>query len=220
MKDLLKMLIGSALYAIPMGLLLASKPPQAPIPPQAPAPQWGAWLLPEKAERYEPTTVTQSIYTTNGFSVHHVDQVPISGLEAKWHQSGGMLGVKGVVSVKYKLLPKAPRSWVDDIAILNGSGDYQNNRGIKREYADGTRFDDVLSHEGKVFEHRVREKRSGKWKSSVIWTDEAARPAGYTGLTVDCASCHKQAGTGSYGSGLVPGGDTVLSDPLDWRLVR
>lgn len=35
MTDLLKMLLGCALYSVPMGLLMAA-PPQAPCPPQAP----------------------------------------------------------------------------------------------------------------------------------------------------------------------------------------
>jgi cytochrome c len=71
-----------------------------------------------------------------------------------------------------------------------------------------------------MFEHRVRSKDSGRWYSRIEYVDEAARPDGYTGLKVSCASCHSEAGTGKYNDGLVPGGDTVLSDPLDWSLVR
>ncbi len=39
MKDLFKMFLGCALYAIPMGLLFAECPPQLPAPPQMPPPR-------------------------------------------------------------------------------------------------------------------------------------------------------------------------------------
>ena len=131
-----------------------------------------------------------------------------------------MHGIKGAVSEKFRTLPAEPKNWVGVIQVKNSFGYMQPNRGMKREYPDGSRFDDVLSYQGVVFEHRMREKKEGKWKSRVAYSNEKARPPGYTGLTATCASCHSEAGTGKYGVGLVPGGDTVISDPLPWTLAR
>ena len=75
-------------------------------------------------------------------------------------------------------------------------------------------FIDALSYEGKPFEIRQREKKNGRWDSSILFRDKAARPPGYTGLKLACSTCHDEAGTGGYGVGLVPGGDGVLSDPF------
>lgn len=194
---------------------------QAPKPPQAPTPKpilRDTVELPDGAVKYKEETKTQSIYVLDNRDV--IEIVPINRLEKKWHQSGGMEGIEGVVSDKYRTLPKPPKQYVTNIPVKNSFDSYQNNRGIVREYADGSRFDDVLSYKGVVFEHRVREKRNDKWSSRVIYSDEAARPKGYNGLSVTCASCHEQAGTGGYAVGLVPGGDTVLSDPVDWSLTR
>jgi hypothetical protein len=201
-------------------------PPMKPVEPPAkmPPPTMSVKrllpLLLPGAERYVPTKYTQSIYTVAGEGGRpHIDQVPIAELDRKWHQSGGMADYPGVVSEKYRTLPAKPQSLIGDVSVKTSFGS-QINQGLKREYADGTRFDDVLSYGGKVFEQRTREKQGGKWTSTVTFTDEQARPPGYHGLTQTCASCHNQAGTGSYAAGLVPGGDTVLSDPLPWALVR
>ena len=204
----------------------AQSPPQSTLPvklaPQATLPvgprQWLSPLdYPEGMVPYKPEQWTQEIAVTNNRD--RIDHVPIARLKSKWHQSGGMEGIEGAKSDKYKLLPKPPREWIGDIQVLNSLGYMQPNRGMKRLYADGSRFDDVLSVGGVVFEHRVRRKVAGEWKSEVVYEDEKARPKGYAGLNQSCASCHNEAGTGSYSSGLVPGGDTVLSDSLPWRLL-
>lgn len=182
--------------------------------------------FPEDMTSYKPATMTQKIYTVQGDPRDHIDPVPRSALDNKdWMQSGGMRGVKDFRSDLYRYFPKEPETWIGDIAVKNGgrvtvSDGYrtwdggeatQNNRGYQVLYADGTRFMDVLSTKGTVFEIRQREKVDGKWNSSVLYEDVPARPVGYTGLKVSCASCHKQAGTGGYAVGLVPGGDGVLS---------
>ncbi len=101
----------------------------------------------------------------------------------------------------------------------------QQELALRRDYPLGTRFDEVLTNTetGKVFEHRVREKTAPdgfvKWVSRVEFKDEGSRPKGYTGLKSSCSSCHNICGTGKYGAGLIPGGDTVFSDPLDWSLI-
>ena len=54
-------------------------------------------------------------------------------------------------------------------------------------------------------------KVGGKWLSRTLYENAAARPKGYTGLTVSCASCHGKGdgasgpGTGGYAVGLTPG---------------
>jgi hypothetical protein len=172
---------------------------------------------PPEGERYETAKWTQRVAVTNGRDT--ISPVPRSGLEAHWQTSGGMVGIAGVVSEKFKVLPPGGKTWIGNIQVWNGGG-YQSNRGIVRSYPDGTRFEDRLSYRGVVFEVRVRVKRGGVWKSSVTYSSAAARPPGYRGLGQSCASCHDQAGTGGYAAGLVPGGDGVLSEELDWSLVR
>lgn len=194
------------------------RPPQAPKPPQAPdakPERWPASLpFPAGMVPHDRGKYTQSIYTTGGFRNHHIDPVSRTATDAKWHQSGGMQGVGGFRSDLYRYYPSEPKTWIADIPVWNGSN-YQSNRGWKVEFAPGTKFLDVLSDEasGKVFEVRQREKlESGEWESTVLYEDKAARPKGYSGKPAQsCASCHQQAGTGSYGAGLVPGGDGVLS---------
>lgn len=162
---------------------------------------------------------TQSIGVTNDRDV--IDPVHRSKLEKKWQVPGGMEHVAGWRVDKYRHVPAAPAAWIGNIQVKNSLGYFQANRGLLRSYADGTRFDEVLTNAetGKMFEHRVAVKESGRWKRFVQESDAAERPAGYTGLKVSCASCHNQAGTGEYGVGLVPGGDTVISDELPWQLV-
>jgi hypothetical protein len=125
-----------------------------------------------------------------------------------------MEGIKGWKSDLYRYVPYEPDHWIGDISVLNSFNNFQKNRGHLRSYPDGTEFHDVLSKDDVVFEHRIREKVNGKWESYVAYKNVDARPEGYTGLTQSCASCHEKAGTGGYAVGLVPGGDTVLSDPF------
>lgn len=159
-------------------------------------------------KRYVPATMTQMT-----FNKGVIQAVPIRKLEPKWHQSGGMEGIEGWRSDLYKFVPQAvdtKRSWVP---VFNGSND-QLEHAFTRSYPDGTTFLDVLSTGDKVFEVRQARKDNGKWNRKVIHRDESAYPSGYTGLKQSCASCHDEAGTGGYAVGLVPGGDTVLSDPI------
>ncbi len=177
-------------------------------------------LVPADAVAYRAATHTQSIAVTDG--VPRVNAVHILWTDKDWHQSGGMLGLSGYVSRKFKLVP-APgvTHTLARMPVKNSFGNYQYEWGIDRSYPDGTRFDDVLYNAatGKVFEHRVREKATGKWGSRVVHRDPDARPVGYTGLKKACSECHSQCATGDYGIALVPGGDTVFSDPLDWSVV-
>lgn len=223
-------------------------PPQAPevIPDQAPnvveeavvtqAPDIAThpkWYSPEEfiegMEWFKGDKTTQAISINVdqfGTRWNHIEKVSIASLEPKWHVSGGMLGITGWESNKFRYIPedKEVKTWIQHTQVENSSGDTQPNKAIKRKYPVGTRFDDILSNKEtkEVFEHRVRRKElfDGKerWVSEVIYENEKARPEGYNGLSVSCSSCHRQAGTGVYGVGLIPGGDTIISDPLNWSV--
>lgn len=188
--------------------------------------------LPTGAQRYNPfPRYTQSIFILNadGKRMDTVERVRVTG--PKWCNPGG-LGVAAVKvgswrSEKYKLVPTSADSgsgssvkyWIERVPVKNSAGVTQHHIALRRSYPDGTRFDEVLrnTETGAVFEHRIRRKVDGKWKSSVVFTSADSRPAGYTGLNGEsCASCHEQTGTGKYAQGLVPGGDTVISDPMDF----
>lgn len=136
----------------------------------------------------------------------------------KWAVPGGLFGVTGWKSTLYKHVPYGTARWVDNIPVWNGTN-YQNNRGWVRSYADGAMFVDVLTNEktGKVFEARIAEKHEGKWERYVAYKDVTQRPPGYHGLQMKCVACHNNVdgpGTGGYAEGLVPGSDTVVSDPF------
>lgn len=200
--------------------LMLAVPPQGPLPPQAPRignECASLATIPRDAKRFEGTPWTQEIAVTN--DKDRITRVRRADLELKWQVPGGMEGVQGWRVEKYRHVPDKVRSWIGDISVKNSLGYMQNNRGVKREYPVGTRFDEVLSTDKGVFEHRVAEKGEKGWKRYVAFTDESARPARYKGLEQSCASCHDKAGTGGYATGLVPGGDTIISDPLDWSLV-
>jgi hypothetical protein len=176
--------------------------------------------VPTGAVEYRSAVYTQSVYRLDDRP--RCDPVGIRHVDAKWHQSGGLAGLAGATSRKFRTLPagKSVQTVIGGISVLNSFGYYQTEQGIVRTYPDGTRFDDVLSGPAGVFEHRVREKVNGVWKSRVLVAKPAFRPAGYVPLRQSCDSCHGDAGGGNYGVGLVPGGDGVLSDPLDWSLIR
>lgn len=185
--------------------------------------------LPEGAERFASAVYTQSVFRLN--DVPTIRAVPVKELEAKWGVAGGMEGIDKTTytTVKYRYVPAAvvqgePRrrlfNRIGRIGVVNSFGYTQYEAGIVRDYPVGTRFDELFvnAKTKTVFEHRVREKAADGWKSTVYHKDETARPDGYAGLKVTCSSCHAEAGTGKYGVGLVPGGDTVISDPLDWSV--
>lgn len=188
-----------------------------------------SWLspepFPEGLERYIPTDVTQRVSILDGR--YTILKVPLANLPEKWQVSGGMEGIEGWHSDKYRLIPEGTEveTWVGDVRVLTGNG-FQVVKGIKRRYPVGTEFHDVLSNdEGETFEHRKVHKKikNGKevWIRDVLYVNEDARPQGYTKSNQSCASCHNQAGTGGYGGdGLIPGGDSILSDPLDWSVVE
>jgi hypothetical protein len=179
--------------------------------------------FPKESKKYEPAKETQRLSQVREIGspvfVRRTEKVKIADMaNTDWHQSGGMHGVKGVTSDKYKTHDAVSKYAL--IQVKNSFGAYQPEMGIVREYPDGARFDDVLSYNGKVFEHRVRVKAEGQWHNATVYREPANFPPGYAGLKQTCASCHTKPGTGEYGKdGLVPGGDGTFSDPLDWSVV-
>lgn len=174
----------------------------------------GQWPRTPKGERYVRAKFTQEIAVTNGRD--RITAVPRSHLQAWTHHSGGMEGVQNFRSEVYRQVPGEALPYVANLGVLNSFGYIQYNRGWVRSYPDGTRFDDVLSNEktGRVFEHRVAFKDRGVWTRKVVFSDVSQRPVGYSGLKQSCSSCHDQAGTGGYATGMIPGADTILSDPF------
>lgn len=208
----------------------AASPVAAPFEPSGKLPRaerdddlegFGPWPIdlkkPEGFIRYRRAKRTQEIAVTNDRD--RITPVPRTVLEAKYHQSGGMQGLRFRSDV-YKLASVKPRVYVGDIAVLNSFGSYQNNRGWRRDYPAGAAFMDVLSNvdTGEVFEVRKLEKhgpRPEDWYAFVDYENPDERPTGYTGkIGVSCGSCHGHAGTGPYAAGLVIGGDMILSDPF------
>ena len=181
----------------------------------------GPWVesiaFPVGMVRYRPSKFTQEIAVTTGLDNIARDRItPVdrANLLIKWRAPGGMEEIDDWDSDLYKYVPVSIRPFIADINVFNGTN-FQPNRGWRRTYPDGTQFHDVLSKDGVVFEHRVREKVNGAWESFVAYKDVSARPAGYVGLSGQrCQSCHVEAGTGGYAVGLVPGSDTVISDPF------
>lgn len=162
-------------------------------------------------ERYDRAEYTQAIAVSNNRD--SITPVPRTSLDAVWQVPGGLEGVQGWTSELYRFIAGG-QTWVGNIGVLNSFGYIQQNRGWQRQYKDGTYFADLLSTDKGVFEIRVAEKNDGVWERYIAYKNGDARPEGYTGLRQACSACHSQAGTGGYSRGLVPGGDTVISDPF------
>ncbi len=178
--------------------------------------QVGPWPseleFPKELVHYKRAEHTQRIAITNGHDT--ITPVRRESLVDAWRSPGGLAGVKGWRSDLYKFIAPNSVRWVGDIAVWNGSN-FQNNRGWKREYGDGTYFADVLSVDGYPFEVRFLEKVAGKWDASIAYRNPIHQPVGFIPFRPKhCALCHSQAGSGGYASGLVPGGDFILSDPF------
>lgn len=187
------------------------------------------WLAsvakPKGTVRYLPTLLTQEIAVTNDRD--RITPVSKFNLPTKWHVPGGLDGVEGWSSTLYKYIPKdaSDNHHIGNILVVNGipngRGGFftQQNRGHKRSYPVGTIFTDVLSNaNGEVIEHREWEKINDygeiKWIPGVYRTN-AQRPEGFPKIKSNqCITCHSEAGTGGYATGLIPGGDNILSDPF------
>lgn len=177
--------------------------------------------FPKGLVTYEPTSWTQAIFTLNGAPaierVHRSRLSPSRDVQSAWQAGipGGMDGISDFRSTLYRHVP-TERTFQVRLPVVNQFGFTQYELGWSRAYPNGTLFVDVLDNTttGKVFEARAREKAGGQWFSYVFFRRRDHQPAGYRGLKQTCVSCHELAGTGGYAVGLIPGGDTVISDPF------
>lgn len=183
----------------------------------------GPWPIdfpfPEGMQRYKRAAFTQEIAVTNNADrITPMHRTSLHSRDNRWLVSGGMLGIDGIRSDLYRnQVAEKSREYVGNISVLNSLGYHQNNRGWRREFDQGSKFMDVLSYEGTVFEIRQREKGDSRWNSEVIYESEKARPPAYAGLNKSCVSCHNAKegpGTGPYAGPLVLGSDTVFSVPF------
>ena len=136
-----------------------------------------------------------------------ISSVPRDQVDEKWRTAGGLVGVHGWTNQLYR----SASSTVGLGYMPDGAITWQ------RSYVDGSIFADVLRNDsGAVFEVRVAEKNNGRWERYAAYRDSAAYPPGYSSIKRNaCASCHASAGDLAYGgSPAVPGGDTILSDPI------
>lgn len=176
--------------------------------------QWSDEDVPEYMERYTPGKYTQSIFKNQFGS--QIRKVPRTQQEEKWRVPGGLAGIGGWESELWRWSPR--QVTLGSIPVLNRFGYFQNELGYRAKYEPGAEFLDVLRNRetGKVFEVRKAMKTGNGWQRFVTYRRAEHRPRGYHGPKgLNCHSCHDEAGTGGYATGLVPGGDTVLSVPFD-----
>lgn len=185
-------------------------------------PSW----FPKEAVIYQPARFTQRVFNRN-----QTQAISRAALEEKWQVPGGLAGIHGWRSTLYKMPGYAPTQGRYDVSlhignfwmnpgggfVLDSNGNkkpsYQTEMAYIREYPDGAWFADVLRNDaGEVFEVRTAEKFKGEWHRDSFKL-KATRPVGYVRPSMEqCAECHKQAGSGGYAVGWVPGGDEIISE--------
>ena len=166
-------------------------------------------LLLAGMEQYAPARNTQ---TTFRRQIGVINPSPRNQLEDKWNVPGHLAGIEGWSSALYR------KKDVKAAEFLVRQDPFDSVSAVTwgRSYPD-THFVDVLRNtDGKLFEVRVAEKQGVEWERYVAFADSSARPAGYIRpKRSQCVECHAQAGVSAYGGAAVPGGDTVLSDPVE-----
>lgn len=135
--------------------------------------------------------------------------VPRASLERKWTIPGGLDGIRAT-SIVLRGKDNRVRNWVDHIDPNDNISEIVH----QRSYSHATFAEVLLNESGKAFEVRLAAKRDGKWQRFVAFADADAAPAGYMRVR-NCGECHDKAGTGAYDTAYVPGGDTVISEPLE-----
>ena len=159
----------------------------------------------------EPYTTAQRVQKSGRRWSGVIWSEPRDGSELKWRVPGGMDGADGWSSVLYRSqLQKAK------VALDYAAPSKNDTITWHRTYPDGAIFADVLrNRDGLIFEVRVAEKQGGRWDRYVAYRKESYAPSGYRRLSrQQCADCHEKAGNAEYGGLAIPGGDTILSDPI------
>lgn len=209
-----------SILALAVAATSAYSQPEGPWPPELDFP---ASIDPQP---YKRALYTQEIAITD--NLDRISAVPRYLLDLKWRFSGGLDPETDWTSTLYQSKNLKARHWIGNIEVKKGMNKVsydngrtwvptayettQKHRGHRVEFADGTRFLDVLSTPKGVFEIRERRKREGRWQYIVHQEFPERRPAGYAGMRLkDCRGCHLSAGSGAYGVGLIPGGDETFS---------
>lgn len=133
----------------------------------------------------------------------------------EWAAPGGLYGVRGWKSYTAAYLPEDPKVWKQPLPIADGG----MIPGYLWSYPVGSTFADLLVKDGRVFELRMREKRSDGWDSFVAYKDAENAPSGYHGAGKRCSECHDRGPGLSEQYGITTrGSDTVFSfNPFDER---
>lgn len=159
----------------------------------------------------EPYDTAQRVQYSHRRDTGFISSYPRSHAEPKWNAAGGLLGVTGWTSALYKKASASVGLGYVDEAVVFSPIVWQP------KYEDGSVFADVLRNDrGRVFEVRVAEKQGGAWDRYVAYRNPSEYPAGYVPIKrSSCVACHSEAGNTLYGGKpAVPGGDTVISDPI------
>ena len=165
------------------------------------------WIAKEM-EPYEPANLVQQSFNRSGLA--SMGMVSRNVLDRKWRVPGGCENVGDFQSRLFRGKGNTVRNWTD-----HATEEELSEIIHQRSYGDGAKFVEVLSHGGKVFSIRLAEKESGKWDRRTIYRNSDADPPGFVAIkNSECASCHALAGSGEYGGPRIPGGDTVLSEPI------
>lgn len=161
----------------------------------------------------EPYTSSRMTQTTFRRWQGYIAPSPRGSLENKWQVPGHLDGIDGWSSTLYRT--RGTKASV--FLVRQDPSDGSSAVTWDRSYPDGMEFVDILRNaDGKMFEARVATKKNGEWERYVAFRDPDARPHGYTKPTSkQCIECHGKAGRSEYGGAAIPGGDTVLSDPMD-----
>lgn len=172
--------------------------------------------------RYRQTRYSQNVATVSNVPTIRPQRTDADDVGLNFHMvnpnrlspyagPAGMDGLSGWISETYYQIPARIKTWTGRVEI------FQGGMLPKRQwrYPDGSRFVEVLSHGGAVFEVRQRVKTADGWKSSVPYRYAAAYPDGYTGkLAKSCNECHSKAGASEQYGITVRGDDGVFSYPV------
>ena len=190
----------------------------------------GPWVEPDEQERlekiwpvekegfrfYKRTNYSQRVAVTNNrptIAMYRHDQDDYwtnsppafnPNRDFPWAMSGGMDKFEG-----WKSHPAIFFPWGGKLEMTKEG--FSGGR-VKHvwTYPVGTKFADMLVHDGSCFELRVREKKEDGWHAMTVFRGNR-KPEGYTGPGKKCASCHDRAGEAIQYGITVRGSDTVFS---------
>ena len=174
--------------------------------------------------KYRQTRYSQNVFTMSNRATIRPQRTDTDDVGSNYHRvnpnrlfpyagPAGMDGLSGWMSETYYQFPAGTKvkTWTARAPI------FQGGMLPKRQwrYPEGSRFVEVLSHGGEVFEVRQRVKTATGWTSSVPYRHATAYPNGYTGkLAKSCTECHSKAGASEQYGIAIRGDDGVFSFPV------